>query len=107
MLSTVDCCRTAMRLKRLRLEESSPDGALQELLVWMRNTPCGRQMLCKRLDVSGSAGIIKNLVVCSVEAARSIKKSVVVVRRGLKSVVKERMPVARPSVTVQRRREAC
>ena len=44
------------------------------------------------------------------EAVRSIKKSVVVVRRGLKSVlrdlVKERMPAARPSVTVQRRSEA-
>ena len=50
---------------------------------------------------------IENLVVCSVEAARSIKKSVVVVRRGLKSVVKEWRPAARPSVTVQRRREAC
>ena len=33
MLSTVDCCRTAMRLKMLRLVKSGPAEALQELLV--------------------------------------------------------------------------
>jgi hypothetical protein len=33
MLSTVECCRTAMRLKMVRFVESSPEGALQEPVV--------------------------------------------------------------------------